>query len=402
MAKNSLSNINKSAPSGQPRGLTEAELSIINDELGESLRKVAERFVIEVKKRFDPFSTRDDVHTMTEVADKIASIRRELGQNGDPDAAYSDNRVRNLFYAPSMFDKNDWHKLNQDERLRIISTGLKITGKVIEQRYKADNSSKYRLLLLRGAADKSAKLPRKGKQAIQDSAPAPLAEAQVEVPSSIPAPTLSPQTKSDHSAPREASIETSSLVGKPPSLPPPPAWSMESQPVEPMRFPQSPFDQRVLLTPLIRVPWTNQRVGNVLEKENSLLTLLDVANLSVRQLTAILSTARSNLNQFRHSLKDMHDSKGVPCGEGLALLFSPLSEILEAKVAVRCLASVTVGPSVWCGDGFGTDRGGPSLTIDNGWRLLRHYNPADMNILTKQEIESVQQLFINAGFLSPK
>lgn len=387
MIKKSRSDSHKSAPSGKTSLLTEAELALINTELGASLRKSAEHFITEVKKRFDPLSKRADAQSMTEAADKIARIRRELSLTGDASSVYSDTRVRNLFYAPSLFAKGDWHNLSHEERIRIISTGLKITGTVIEQRYKADTSSEYRAYLSRTTKGEATPARKKKKAAAEDSTPVPPLPAQLEP---------------EQSSADRASVGTGAVIEEHLPLPPSPVLSMEPQPVAHARTPQPPFDQRVLLTPITRVPWKEQRISNALEKETTVHTLLDLANLPARRLTTLMNAAKSNPSKFRHAMKDMCDSNGNACGEALALIFSPLSALPLSAMTIEKLEKVKVYPSVWCGNGFGSDSHLPPVGIDNGWRLLRHYDPSTMAILSAEELHAIRKIFQDAGFFGKR
>lgn len=399
MVKKSSSNTNKSSAASKVSALNEAELAIINDELGASLRKAAEYFIAEVKRRFDPLSNRADVQSTTEFADKIAHIRRELSQAGDTNSPYSDDRIRKLFYAPSMFAEGQWHTLTHKERLRIISTGLKIVGGLLEQRYRADNSPEYRALLAQKARDESSPHP-KNKSVAPKNSISPSHEG-------VPSHSLSPSSSFPLNNPRPSDVDNRSADAqgmfeetlRPPSPPPP---SIEPQPAARMRTPQEPFDQRVLLTPITRVPWREQRISNALENETSVQTLLDLVNLPSRQLSALLGAAKSNLTKFRLSLKDMHDSNGNSCGDALSLIFSPVKELPLSKSAVLQLEKIQVYPSAWCGDSFGSNSLMPPVAIDNGWRLLRHYNPETMTILSAQELALIKKTFQEAGFYSTR
>lgn len=339
------------SPAAAPAALTALEREVITTDLEKStLRKIAERFVVGLKERFDPLSTRDDAHLMTNIADKIVAITQEVDEGGNPVQAHTDRRARNLFYAPSMFADGDWHKLSTDERLKIISTGLKITGKLIEQRYERDNLTGY---LLR-----------------QDS-----------------------KTRTSQQTPAVAASTADTSAAKfEQSQPPAPS---------PRATPQPQFNISFLLSKIAAVLWRDD-FHKKLTKELHYETLLDLINLSVSDLNKLLKDVGSDRLGFDRALAKVdYLNPGANNAPALRLLFSNVEQLGLCSKTVIALRDKEVRPSEWSNtkSTFIEERRALiRLPIDNVWRLLRHYDPKQP-ILTGEELSRVKAKLADVGIL---
>jgi hypothetical protein len=145
------------------------------------------------------------------------------------------------------------------------------------------------------------------------------------------------------------------------------------------------------------VTWGNNLFQGVL-KSHGVASLLDLANLSVSKVDSFLEEAKMTREQMHRTLTSIQREETPGLGQLISLLLAPLGNepggLCLSNGTVSQLASKMFKRSRWYDSKqFGFDIGNDTNPIDNGFRLLRHYDHAKMQILSLSELKEVQDIF---------
>lgn len=359
--------------------ISSEEAALIKAEIPRNLRAIARHFITEVKKQFDPLALRRESFWTTNPADKFAFIANEYAQQGNRDGLYSDTRIQNMFNHPAFFPADKWQTIPYADRNHIISVGLRATGNVILHRSKADRYPAYRSELRgeRKSSKRSAHDPSKRKS-----------NATTLKVSGAPSGWI-PSIKRSAQHALLATTPEESPAGL-------------SHHVELPRMEAKKFDLQVLNTPVRAIPGLDRLADFLEARQSKVVTLLDLANFPASVLHRTQRQTGLTINKFNLLLHVVQDDHGASFGKALSLIFAPLSKIPGglrlSRKAVNSLMNIAVAPSAITDGTATTLPGFPTLHIDNGWRLLRHYKHAEMNILSDKDIQIVSNQFRQAGF----